>query len=91
MNTYPWDPTEHLDSEEAIAAYLGAAFEDGDVALIKAALSDVAKARGMTEIAEKAGYTRAGLYKALSETGNPSFDLISHVVKALGVKMTVAA
>lgn len=91
MNTYPWDPTEHLDSEEAIAAYLSAAFEDGDIDLIKAALSDVAKARGMTEIAEKAGYTRAGLYKALGENGNPSFDLIAHVVRALGVKMTVAA
>ena len=52
-----WDVTEHLDSEEAIAAYLDAVFEDGDPALIKAAIGDVARARRMTEIARKAGIT----------------------------------
>lgn len=91
VTTKPWDVTEHLDSEGAIAAYLDAVFEDGDAALIKAAIADVARARGMTEIAAKAGVSRVGLYKALSETGNPSFATIAAVMKALGVRLSVAA
>lgn len=55
--TRPWDVTEHLDSDEAIAAYLDAVFEDGDPSLIKAAIGDVARARGMTEIAKTVGIT----------------------------------
>jgi probable addiction module antidote protein len=86
-----WDVTEHLESDAAIAAYLDAVFEDGDPALIKAAIADVARARGMTDIATKAGITRAGLYKALSEQGNPSFTTITAVMKALGVRLSVAA
>lgn len=89
--TRAWDVTEHLGDEAAIAAYLDAVFEDGDPALIKAAIGDVARARGMTEIAAKAGITRVGLYKALSETGNPSFATIASVMKALGVRLSVAA
>ncbi|MDQ2859738.1 MAG: putative addiction module antidote protein [Pseudomonadota bacterium] len=89
--TKVWDITEHLDSETAIAAYLDAVFEDGDPALVKAAIGDVARARGMTEIAAKTGISRVGLYKALSETGNPSFATIAAVMKALGVRLSVAA
>ncbi len=89
--TTRWDVTEHLDSEEAIAAYLDAVFEDGDPELIKAAIGDVARARGMTDIARKAGITRAGLYKALADTGNPSFATIASVMKALGVRLSVTA
>lgn len=91
ITTTPWDVTEHLDTEVAVAAYLDAVFEDGDPALIKAAIGDVARARGMTEIAAKAGITRAGLYKALSETGNPSFATIASVMKALGIRLSAAA
>jgi len=91
VTTKPWDVTEHLDSEAAIAAYLGAVFEDGDPALIKAAIGDVARARGMTAVAEKAGITRAGLYKALADEGNPSFATIAAIMKALGVRLSVAA
>ena len=87
--TTRWDVTEHLDSEEAIAAYLDAVFEDGAPELIKAAIGDLACARGMTEIARKAGITRAGLYKALADTGNPSFTTIASVMKALGVRLSV--
>ena len=90
IETTAWDVTEHLDSEEAIAAYLSAVFEDGDLDLIKAAIADVARARGMTEVAQQSGYTRAGLYKALGENGNPSFDLIAKVLKSFGVKLAVA-
>lgn len=86
----PWDAVEYLDSEERIAGYLDAVFEDGDPALIKAALADVARARGMSDLAEKSGISRAGLYKALGEGGNPSFATVSAILKALGVRLAVA-
>ena len=61
LGTSLWDVTEHLDNDEAIDAYLDALFEDDDPALVKAAIEDVARARGMTESARTAGITRAGL------------------------------
>ncbi len=89
--TRPWDPSEHLESPEDVAAYLEAAFEDGDPALISAALGDVARARGMTEIAQQAGLGRASLYKALSPEGRPEFATVLKVMRALGVRLTVTA
>lgn len=90
LETTRWDVTEYLDSEERIAGYLDAVFEDGDPALIKAAISDVARARGMSQIAANAGISRAGLYKALSEDGNPSLTTVMSVLKALGVRLSVS-
>ena len=69
LKTTLWDPSEYLDSPLRQASYLEAAFEDGDPALIAAALGDIARAMGMTEIAGRAGVTREALYKALSATG----------------------
>jgi len=89
LATRLWDPSEHLDSDEAIAAYLEAAFEDGDPKLITAVLGDVAKARGMTEIAKKAGVSRENLYRALSKEGNPEFTTILKVIRALGLTISV--
>jgi probable addiction module antidote protein len=89
--TTRWDVTEYLDSDERIAGYLDAVFEDGDPALIKAAIADVARAKGMTEVAQKSGISRAGLYKALSENGNPSFETMAAIMKAIGVRIAVAA
>lgn len=83
-----WDASEHLDSEEAIFAYMNAAFEDGDPALISAALGDIAKARGMTGIAKAAGLSRESLYKALSQDGNPEFATVMKVMKALGIQLS---
>lgn len=85
-----WDASEFLESEEDIAAYLNAALEDGDTAIIAAALGDIARAKGMTQLAKETGITRDGLYKALSPTGNPSFDTVQKVVKAFGLKLDVA-
>ena len=82
-----WDAADYLDSEVRIAGYLDAVLEDGDPALIKAALGDVARARGMTELAAQAGISRAGLYKALGEDGNPSFATVAAIMKALGVRL----
>jgi probable addiction module antidote protein len=89
-STTRWDVTEYLDSDERIAGYLDAVFEDGDPALIKAAIADVARAKGMTEVAAKSGISRAGLYKALGEKGNPSFETMAAIMKAIGVRVAVA-
>jgi probable addiction module antidote protein len=71
--TKPWDPAGHLGTEEDMAAYLEAALEEGDPALVAAALGDIAKAKGMSQIARDAGLGRESLYKALSPNGNPEF------------------
>lgn len=85
-----WDVSEYLESEEDITAYLNAVLEENDPALLQAALGDVAKARGMTEIAKSAGVGRESLYKSLSVTGNPSFQTIAKVVASLGLKIELA-
>ncbi|MDY7525373.1 addiction module antidote protein [Sphingomonas sp. 10B4] len=90
IKTTAWDVTAHLDSEEKIAAYLDAVFEEGDFELIKAAIGDVARARGMTEVANNSGITRAGLYKALGEGGNPSLATVLSVLKTMGVQLRAA-
>jgi len=87
IETAKWDVTEFLDSEESIFAYIEAAFEDGDPVIIKKALGDVARARGMTAIAREAGVTRETLYKALSEDGDPRMSTLMGVMRALGVKL----
>lgn len=86
-----WDASEHLETEADIAAYLNAAFEDGDMSVIAAALGDIARAKGMTQLAKETGITRDGLYKALSPTGNPSFDTVQKVVKAFDLKLCIEA
>jgi probable addiction module antidote protein len=91
LKTTLWDAAEYLESPEAIAGYLEAAFEDGDPALIAAALGDVARAMGMTQLASKAGVTREALYKALSPTGDPRLSTFLGVMKALGIKLTPRA
>lgn len=86
-----WDASEYLVTEEDMAAYLNAALEDGDTSVIAAALGDIARAKGMTQLSKETGITRDGLYKALSPTGNPSFDTVQKVIKAFGLKIDVAA
>jgi len=82
-----FDVTTHLDSEQAIAEYLTLVIEEGDPALLAAALGDVARARGMTEVAKDAGIGREALYKALRPNAQPRFDTINRVCQALGVKL----
>ena len=83
-----FDPAEYLRDEEDIAAYLSAILEENDPALLTAALGDIARARGMTEIARASGLTREALYKALRPGSSPRFDTISKVCNALGVRLT---
>jgi probable addiction module antidote protein len=86
-----FDAAEYLDSEETIAAYLTDILEANDASLLAAALGDIAKARGMTEIAKLAGITREALYKALRPNSDPRFDTIHRVCAALGVRLVAQA
>lgn len=87
-----WDVVDHLQSEEEMALYLEACFEEdpGDGSLIRAALGDLARARGMAQLARDTGLTREGLYKALSHDGNPEFSTVVKVIHALGLRLHAA-
>lgn len=91
IETQPWDAAEHLKTEEEMTAYLNAALEEGDPVLVLAVLGDIARAKGMAQIARTADLGRESLYKALSPTGNPEFATILKVVDALGLRLQVQA
>lgn len=82
-----YDAADYLKSEEDMLAYLEAAMEDGDGAVIATALGNIARARGMMQLARDTGLTREGLYKALSADGNPSLGTVLKVMKALGMRL----
>jgi len=82
-----FDMAKYLPDDEAVAQYLTLVLEDNDPALLAAALGDIARARGMTEIAKASGLTREALYKALRPDSQPRFDTIARVCTALGVKL----
>lgn len=86
-----WDIQEHLNTPEDIALYLEAVFEDGDPKLIAAALGDIARSKGMTQVAKDAGLSRESLYKALSVNGDPRLTTLVGVFKALGLKLSATA
>jgi probable addiction module antidote protein len=85
----PFDVADYLDNDEVVAEYLSAAVEDPNPAVFLAALGDVAKARGMAQIAKDAGLGRESLYKALNTGAHPRFETVSAVLRALGVKFAV--
>ena len=84
-----WDTVEHLKTEEDMVMYLQACMDEAgdDAAFIAAALGDIARAKGMTQLAKDTGLGRESLYKALSGDGNPSFGTILKVMRALGIKL----
>lgn len=82
-----WDVIEHLNTEEDMVLYLEACLDQADPALIAAALGDIARARGMSQVARDAGLSRESLYRALSGKGNPEFSTVIKVIKALGIKL----
>ena len=88
-----WDSAEFLKTEEDMQLYLQSCLEEdeGDGRLVRAALGDIARARGMTQLARDTGLAREGLYKALSVDGNPEFSTIMKVIKALGLKLTATS
>ena len=84
-----WDASDYLETTDDMLAYLDEAARTGDPQLLQAALGDIAKAKGMTDIARTAGVGRESLYKSLSTTGNPSFQTIAKVIEALGGQITI--
>jgi probable addiction module antidote protein len=91
IETRPYDTANYLKTKEDIAHYLDAVLEDGDPELLKDALGAIARSQGMTEIAKEAGLSRSSLYKALCPDGNPEFATVAGVLKALGLRLSVAA
>jgi probable addiction module antidote protein len=87
ITTSLWDAAEHLETDEDMVMYLEAALEDGNPALISAVIGDIARAKGMSQIAEKTGLGRTSLYKALSPEGHPDFATILKVINALGIRL----
>ncbi len=83
----PFDAADYLDNEEVITEYLNAALEDPDPAMFLVALGNVARARGMTRLANDSGLGRESLYKALAPGAKPRYDTISRIVRALGVNL----
>ena len=86
-----WDVADHLQSKEDVRLYLEACAEEdpGDGSLIRAALNDIARAQNMSRLARGIGMTREGLYKALSENGNPSFTTVMRLTRALGMQLRI--
>lgn len=89
LKVLPFDPADHLETEEDILHYLEAAMEGNDPQHIASALGDVARSKGMSELARKTGLGRQALYKALSATGNPTLETLMAVLSALGLELTV--
>jgi probable addiction module antidote protein len=91
LKTSKFDIQDHLKRSEDRAAYLAAAFEEGDTEFIVQALNDVSRAIGMTEVARAAGVTREGLYKSLGENGDPKLSTLLGVLNAIGVKLSATS
>ena len=89
MKTRPFDMANYLTEEEDVVEYLRQVLEDGDPALLGAALGDIARARGMTQLARDTGLSRESLYKSLSGERAPNSDTLFKVMKALGFKLTL--
>ncbi|MCX5952160.1 MAG: putative addiction module antidote protein [Cyanobacteria bacterium] len=86
-----WDPAAHLRTADDVVAYLEAALQDGDPRLVAAALGDIARAKGMSQVACNAGLGRESLYKSLSSSGNPELASVLKVISALGLELHVTA
>ncbi|MBV1703719.1 MAG: putative addiction module antidote protein [Hyphomicrobiales bacterium] len=91
IETKPWDAAEALRTPADVAAYLDAYLEDGTPEEMLRALKTVARSRGMSALARETGLSREALYRAFSDDGNPTLDTLLRVLKALGVRLAVAA
>lgn len=90
IKTKTFDVADFLDDEETIAEYLNMALEDSNPEMLLLAVKNIARARGMAQLAQDAGLGRESLYKALSEGAKPRYDTVLKVVRALGVKLHAA-
>jgi probable addiction module antidote protein len=87
--TKPFDEAEYLETDEDLAGYMTEALATGDKALITHALGVIARARGMSRIAQQTGLSRESLYRALSAEGNPEFATVLRIMEAIGLRLTV--
>ncbi len=89
MKTIKWDMAEHIETKDDVIAYLETAFEENDTELLLSVISDIARSKGMIQIARELGVTREGLYKSLSSAGNPSFETILRLLNILGFRLKI--
>lgn len=89
IETTAFDSADYLNTAEAIAAYLDAYLEDSTPQELRGALDTVARSHGVSDLAQRSGVTRAGIYKALGQDGNPSFETIRSILSAMGLRLTV--
>ena len=89
IETTTFDSADYLDNAEAIAAYLDAYLEDCSPEELRRALDTVARSHGVSDLSKRSGVTRAGIYKALGQDGNPSFETIRSILAAMGLRLTV--
>ena len=87
--TTVWDMAEHINTKEDVAAYLEAALEENDTAFLLSVIGDIARSKGMAQIAKDLNLARESLYRSLSQDGNPSFDTIVKVLDNLGFQLSV--
>ena len=91
IETSAFDSADYLDTAEDIAAYLDAYLEDCTAEEFRKALDTVARSHGISDLAERTGVTRAGIYKALGAAGNPSFETVRQLLAAMGLRLAVAS
>ncbi len=89
IETTKFDSADYLNSAEAIAAYLEAYLEDATPEELRKALATVARSHGVSDLARRSGVSRPGIYKALGEDGNPSFETVRSILSAMGLRLTV--
>ena len=89
VKTTKWDPAEHLETPEDVAMYLSVVLEENDPALLSVALGDIARSKGMAALSKETGLTKQGLYKALSENGDPRLSTLMKVTKSLGFQLSI--
>lgn len=89
IETTAFDSADYLNDAEAIAAYLDAYLEDSTPEELRSALNTVARSHGVSDLASRSGVTRAGIYKALGQDGNPSFETVRSILSAMGLRLTV--
>lgn len=87
IKTKPFDAADYLDNDETIAEYLNLALEDANPEMLLLAIGNIARARGMAQVAQDSGLGRESLYKALSDGAKPRYDTVLKVMRALGVKL----
>jgi probable addiction module antidote protein len=89
VKTTVWDMAEHINTREDVTAYLEAALEENDTALLLAVIGDIARSKGMVQIAKELNLARESLYRSLSQDGNPSFNTVAKVLDNLGFQLSV--